>query len=378
MEWIDFNRPSVLGDEMKYIHDAIYGKKSLCGNGHYTKECARLMESRFGTRRALLTTSCTAALEMCAMLLDLGPGDEFILPSYTFVSTANAFALRGASPVFADIREDTLNIDETRLEALITERTKALVVVHYAGIAAQMDVISDIARRHGIPIVEDAAQAIDSTFGGRYLGTLGALGAVSFHETKNCICGEGGAIFINEEPFVDRAEVLLEKGTNRKAFKDGRVDKYTWVDVGSSYTLSELNAAFLFAQLEKKEMILEKRQSIFRRYMEELGPLQAQGRCRLPVVPPGCTSNGHMFYLLCGSGEERAALLAHLRRNVVEAVFHYIPLHSSPMGSRLVPPGNLPVTESVAGRIVRLPMFYSMSEAEQSHVIAAVHAFYRS
>lgn len=378
MEWIDFNRPAILGDEMRYIQDAIHGKKSLCGNGHYTRECARLLETSFGIRRALLTTSCTDALEICALLLDLGPGDEFILPSYTFVSTANAFALRGARPVFVDIREDTLNLDETRLERSITARTKAIVVVHYAGVAARMDVIADIARRHGIPIVEDAAQAIDSTFGGRHLGSLGALGAVSFHETKNCSCGEGGALFINDEKYVDRAEILLEKGTNRKMFRDGRVDKYTWVDVGSSFTLSELNAAFLYAQLESKSRILEKRLALFRRYHQGLLPLQESGRCRLPVIPEGSTANGHMFYLLCAGAEERTALIAHLRKEKVEAVFHYIPLHSSPMGSRLSGPEDLPVTESVARRIVRLPMFYALSDAEQSHVIAAVHAFYRA
>jgi dTDP-4-amino-4,6-dideoxygalactose transaminase len=378
MEWIDFNRPSVLGDEMKYIQDAIYGKKTLCGNGHYTRACASLLEAEFGVRRALLTASCTDALEICALLLGLGPGDEFILPSYTFVSTANAFALRGARPVFVDIREDTLNLDESKLEAAITPRTKAIVPVHYAGVAARMDAVLSIAGRHGIPVVEDAAQAIDSTFRGKPLGTFGALGTLSFHETKNCICGEGGALFVNEERLVDRAEILLEKGTNRKQFREGRADKYTWVDIGSSYAMSELNAAFLFAQLERKSAILGKRLALFDRYLAELGPLQERGHCRLPAVPEGCAANGHMFYLLCATGEVRARLIAHLKENGVEAVFHYVPLHTSPLGARLSPPASLPVTESVAQRIVRLPMFFTMSEAEQSRVIGAVHGFYRS
>jgi dTDP-4-amino-4,6-dideoxygalactose transaminase len=378
MEWIDFNRPSVLGDEMKYIQDAIHGKKSLCGNGHYTRACARLLETGFGVRRALLTSSCTDALEISALLLGLGPDDEFILPSYTFVSTANAFALRGARPVFVDIREDTLNLDESRLEAAITPRTKAIVPVHYAGVGAQMDAILSIAGRHGIPVVEDAAQAIDSAFQGKPLGTFGALGTLSFHETKNCICGEGGALFVNDESLIERAEILLEKGTNRKQFREGRADKYTWVDVGSSYAMSELNAAFLFAQLERKSAILAKRLALFGRYLQELRPLEERGLCRLPAVPEGCAANGHMFYLLCASGQVRTRLISHLKEKGVEAVFHYVPLHSSPLGAKLAPPGSLPVTDSVAQRIIRLPMFFTLSEAEQGRVIAAVHDFYRT
>jgi len=358
MNVIDFNRPSIMGKEMAYIQDAIFNQKALCGNGFYTKKCATLLEQGFNINKALLTTSCTTALEMAAILLDLKPGDEVIVPSYTFVSTANAFILRGAKPVFIDIRADTLNLDESQLEALITPKTRAIFVVHYGGVGAEMDTILEIAHRHNLFVVEDAAQGVGATYKEKYLGTLGHLGTYSFHETKNIICGEGGTLLINDEQFIERAEILLEKGTNRKQFCEGQVDKYTWVDVGSSYVLSELNAAYLYGQLENESVILNKRLSLFKKYYEALLPLQERGQVRHPIVPTHCEQNGHMFYMICRSNEERQKLIHFLREKNIQAVFHYIPLHQSPMGQKFGKNIGLPVTEDIAARLVRLPMFY--------------------
>ncbi len=372
---IDFNRPSIAGQEMTYIQDAIFNQKALCGNGFYTKKCVALLEQSFNINKALLTTSCTAALEMASILLDLKPGDEVIVPSYTFVSTVNAFILRGAKPVFVDIREDTLNLDESKIESLITPKTRAIFVVHYAGVGAEMDTILEISHRYNLFVVEDAAQAIGATYKNKYLGTLGHLGTYSFHETKNIICGEGGALLINDEQFIERAEILLEKGTNRKQFCEGLIDKYTWVDIGSSYVLSELNAAYLYGQLENENLIYNKRLSLFKKYYETLSPLQQ--KIRLPIVPTHCEQNGHMFYMICSSNKERQKLINFLREKNIQAVFHYIPLHQSPMGQKFSKNNYLPVTEDIAARLVRLPMFYDLTKEEQSFVIKEIISFYK-
>jgi len=377
MNYIDFNRPAVVGKEFEYIKEAIFNHKALCGNGFYTQKCTHLIEHQFKTKRALLTTSCTTALEMAAILFDLKPGDEVILPSYTFVSTANALILRGAKPIFIDIREDTLNLDETQLQALITPKTRAISVVHYAGVAAEMDTIYALAHQYNLFIVEDAAQAVDATYKEKYLGTIGHLGTYSFHETKNIICGEGGCLLINDERFIDRAEILLEKGTNRKQFYEGLVDKYTWVDIGSSYVLSELNAAYLYGQLEAKERIYLKRLELFEKYYEALSPLQEQGFVRLPVVPKVCQHNAHMFYMICRSNNERNQLIHFLRQRNIQAVFHYIPLHQSPMGQKWGKNISLPVTENIAARLIRLPMFYTLTMMEQTFIIECIFSFFK-
>jgi len=378
MNIIDFNRPSIVGQEMTYIQDAIFNQKALCGNGFYTQQCTTLLEQRFNINKALLTTSCTTALEMAAILLALKPGDEVIIPSYTFVSTANAFILRGAKPVFIDIRTDTLNLDESKLESLITSRTRAIFVVHYAGVSVEMDIILEIADRHNLFVVEDAAQGIGATYKGKYLGTLGHLGTYSFHETKNIICGEGGALLINDEQFIERAEILLEKGTNRKQFCEGLVDKYTWVDIGSSYVLSELNAAYLYGQLENESLILNKRLNLFDKYYKALLPLQSQGQVQLPIVPAHCQQNGHMFYMICRSNAERNNLIHFLRENNIQAVFHYIPLHQSPMGQKLGKNYSLPITQDIAARLVRLPMFYTLTEEEQAFITENILLFFEN
>jgi dTDP-4-amino-4,6-dideoxygalactose transaminase len=378
MNFIDFNRPAIVGKEIAYIQDAILNQKALCGNGYYTRKCTTLLEQRFKIKKALLTTSCTTALEMAAILLDLKPDDEVIVPSYTFVSTANAFILRGAKPVFIDIRPDTLNLDESQLESLITPKTRAIFVVHYAGVGAEMNTILEIARQYNLFVVEDAAQGIGATYHNNYLGTLGHLGTYSFHETKNVICGEGGALLINDEQFIDRAEILLEKGTNRKQFCEGMVDKYTWVDIGSSYVLSELNAAYLYGQLENENLIFKKRLSLFETYYEALLPLQQRRQVRLPIVPAHCEQNGHMFYLICRSNEERNTLIHFLQNKNIQAVFHYIPLHQSPMGQKWGKDSSLPITEYIAARLVRLPMFYALTEEEQTFIIKTIFSFFES
>lgn len=372
---IPFNRPCVVGAESEYIHQVIESGQ-LSGDGPFTKKCHALLEQMLGIEKVLLTTSCTHALEMAALLLELDAGDEFIVPSFTFVSTANAFALRGARPVFIDVRTDTLNLDETLLEAAVTPRTKAVIPVHYAGVACAMDEIMAIADAHGIPVVEDNAHGLFGKYRDQQLGTFGALAAQSFHETKNIACGEGGALLINDAALIERAEIIREKGTDRSRFFRGQVDKYTWVDLGSSYLPADVLAAFLYAQLEHWEQIQDRRRRIWERYQAELYDWAAARDVRLPSVPAGCAQTYHMFYLLLPSLERRQALIAHLREREIHAVFHYLPLHLSKMGQRFGGKvGDCPVTERVADQLVRLPFFNDMSTEQQERVISAVREF---
>jgi len=372
---IPFNRPFVTGDELDYIRAAIAAPK-FSGDGSFTAQCHILLEQSLGIQKALLTTSCTHALEMAAMLLDLGPGDEVIVPSFTFPSAANAFVLRGAKPVFVDIRADTLNIDESQIEQRITARTKAIFLVHYAGVGCEMDTIMGIARRHGIAVVEDNAHGLYGKYRTRYLGTLGQLGTLSFHETKNFTCGEGGALLINNAQFNERAEILREKGTDRSRFFRGEIDKYTWVDIGSSYLSADLLAAFLRAQLEHRDQIQSMRRQICEIYARELASWAEANGVRLPIVPAECEQSYHMFYLIMPSFESRQALISHLAGLGILAVFHYLPLHLSPMGLRFGGRGgDCPVTENLADRLLRLPFFTGMSSFEQSEVIEAVRGF---
>ena len=372
---IGFNKPGIAGRELEYIVQAVENSQ-LSGDGPFTAKCSRLLEQYLGSPQILLTHSCTAALEMAALLCDIQPGDEVILPSYTFVSTANAFVLRGGVPVFADIRPDTLNMDETLVESLITPRTRAIVPVHYAGVSCNMDVLMDIAGRHNLPVVEDAAQGVGSTYKGRGLGTIGHLGCYSFHETKNIISGEGGALSVNCRDYAARAEILREKGTNRSAFFRGMVDKYTWVDAGSSYLPGELVAAFLYGQLEKADEILQARLMVWQNYHCLLEDLDAAGKIRRPVVPADCEHNGHMYYILTADLEERSRLIEFLQKQGIQAVFHYVPLHTSPKGREFAPEMHLPVTEKMADRLLRLPCYNTLSLTEQEKVSWALHAFY--
>ncbi|QSX79660.1 dTDP-4-amino-4,6-dideoxygalactose transaminase [Agrilutibacter solisilvae] len=360
---IPFNRPYMTGQELTLIAQA-HANGHLSGDGPFTKRCHAWLEANTGASRALLTHSCTAALEMSALLLDMAPGDEVIMPSYTFVSTANAFVLRGAVPVFVDIRPDTLNIDETLIEAAITPRTKAICVVHYAGVGCEMDAICDIARRHGLAVIEDAAQAIMSTYRGRPLGAIGELGALSFHETKNIISGEGGALLCRDAEMGERAEIIREKGTNRSRFFRGQVDKYTWVDVGSSFLPGEVTAAFLAAQTDAAQEITDRRLALWDRYHAWAAPHETAGRLRRPIVPAHCTHNAHMYYLLLPSLEARTDYIAQLKARGVGSVFHYIPLHSSPAGQRYARTHGdaLPVTDSVSDRLVRMPLWAGLEE----------------
>jgi dTDP-4-amino-4,6-dideoxygalactose transaminase len=371
---IPFNRPLVTGAEPTYINEAIR-KQHLSGDGPFTKRCQALLEEQVGARRALLTTSCTDALELSALLLDLAPGDEVIVPSFTFVSTVNAFVLRGARPSFVDIRRDTLNLDEGLLEAAIGPRTRAIVVVHYAGVACDMDTITAIAERRRIPVIEDNAHGLFGSWRGRPLGSFGGLATQSFHETKNFTCGEGGALLINDERFLDRAEILREKGTNRSRFFRGQVDKYSWIDIGSSFLPSELNAAFLLAQLERWREVQSARQRLWNRYREALADWAPTHGIGLPQVPTGCDQAYHMFYLVMPSLDERQRFIARLRERGVHAVFHYLPLHLSEMGRKLGgKEGQCPVTEELSDRVVRLPFYFDLSEQEQEQVIDAVRA----
>jgi dTDP-4-amino-4,6-dideoxygalactose transaminase len=359
---IKFNKPFLTGRELQLIQEAA-AEGHLSGDGRFTRQCHAWLEARTGCAKALLTHSCTAALEMAALLLDLEPGDEVIMPSFTFVSTANAFVLRGAVPVFVDIRPDTLNLDEALIEAAITPRTRAICVVHYAGVACEMDPILDIAARHGLAVVEDAAQGVLSSYKGRPLGSIGALGALSFHETKNVISGEGGALLVNDPALVERAEIIREKGTNRSKFFRGQVDKYTWVDVGSSYLPSEILAAFLSAQLDEADSISQRRIDLWNRYHAWAAKHEAAGRLRRPVVPDHCVHNAHMYYLLLRDLEDRTAFIARLNQAVVGAVFHYVPLHSSPAGMRYGrAAGALPVTDSTTDRLVRMPLWVGLED----------------
>ena len=372
---ITFNRPTLVGNELDYVRDAIE-QGHISGDGTYTRRCESLLRELLGSR-VLLTTSCTHALEMAALLLDIQPGDEFILPSFTFVSTANAFVLRGARPIFVDIRPDTLNIDETRIAAAITPRTRAIVVMHYAGVSCDMDAILEIARNHGLPVIEDNAHGLFGAYRGRPLGTFGALATLSFHETKNVFCGEGGALILNDAALESRAEVLREKGTDRSRFFRGEVDKYTWVDAGSSYVPADVLAAFLLAQLEKRESVQEARRALWIRYRDELASWVQERGYALPTVPPECSPAYHLFHLVLQSAEQRSAFIEHMRGRGIQAIFHYIPLHNSPMGMRLGGrPGDCPVAESVSERLVRLPFYTSMPAETQQLVIDAAREFF--
>jgi dTDP-4-amino-4,6-dideoxygalactose transaminase len=368
-EPIPFNRPFMGGKELYYIADSHF-RGRLAGDGPYTQRCHAWIEERCGSPRALLTHSCTAALEMMALLLDIGPGDEVIMPSYTFVSTANAFVLRGATPVFVDIRADTLNLDETLIEAAITPRTRAIAVVHYAGVACDMDAILALARRHGIAVVEDAAQGFGARYRARALGSIGALGAYSFHETKNVISGEGGCLLVNDRALVQRAEIVREKGTDRSRFFRGEVDKYTWQEVGSSFLPGELIAAFLWAQLEEAERITAQRRALWESYHALLAPFEQRGLLRRPVIPPDCEHNAHLYYVLLPSAEVRQAVLAGMQAAGIGAIFHYVPLHDSPAGRRYGrSSGELPLTVDLAERILRLPLWVGLSGAQQQRVV---------
>ncbi|WP_129640881.1 dTDP-4-amino-4,6-dideoxygalactose transaminase [Peristeroidobacter agariperforans] len=373
---IPFNKPFVVGTELSYIGQCLEEAK-LCGDGRFTKECQELMQREFSATQVLLTTSGTSALEMAAMLCELEPGDEVVMPSYTFVSTANAFVLRGAKPVFVDIRTDTKNIDEALIEAAITPRTRAIVPVHYAGVACEMDAINAIAARHDLRVVEDAAQGVDATYRGAYLGTLGDFGAYSFHETKNFVCGEGGALVTTRAEAIERAEIIREKGTNRSQFFRGQVDKYTWVDVGSSFLSSDILAAFLLAQLQNKQRITSLRKRVYETYARQLQRLEQRGLMSLPVVPDHCGTNYHMFYIVLESLEIRTRLIEHLRKAGILAVFHYVPLHTAPMGLGMgYRAGMLPLTESISDRLLRLPLYAGLSSEEQDSVISEIFAFF--
>jgi dTDP-4-amino-4,6-dideoxygalactose transaminase len=372
---IPFNRPAIVGRELEYIADSVRSGQ-ISGDGGYSKRTHALLETTLGTPKALLTTSCTHALEMAALLLDIAPGDEVIVPSFTFVSTVNAFVLRGAVPVFADVREDTLNLDEAQLERLITPRTRAVVVVHYAGVGCEMDAIMAIAARHGLPVVEDNAHGLFGRYRGKALGTFGALATQSFHETKNFTCGEGGALLINDAALIERAEIIREKGTNRSRFFRGMVDKYTWVDLGSSYLLSDVLAAYLYAQLECRDRVQAHRAAVWDRYAHALAGWAATVGARMPVVPAHCEQTFHMFYLLMPSLETRTAFMAHLRARGILSVFHYLPLHLSDKGRAFGgQPGDCPVTEQVSDRLVRLPLYNDLTPDDQARVIEAITAF---
>jgi len=368
---IPFNKPYMTGRELSYIAQA-HTNRNLAGDGMFTERCHAWLEARTGAHRALLTHSCTAALDMAAILADIQPGDEVIMPSFTFVSTANAFVLRGGVPVFVDIRSDTLNIDEMKIEPAITPRTKAIVPVHYAGVACEMDSIMDIARRHGLLVIEDAAQGVMAAYKGKALGAIGHLGAYSFHETKNIISGEGGALLVNDGRFAGRAEIVREKGTNRGQFFRGQVDKYTWVDIGSSYLPGEVIAAFLWAQMEDAEAITRRRLILWDRYHQALAPLEADGRIRRPIIPESCQKNAHMYYILLPSLEQRTQVIQSLKQQGIFAVSHYVPLHSAPAGKRFGRVGStMRNTDALSDRLLRLPLWLGM-EDQVNHVVDAL------
>jgi len=372
---IPFNRPYISGKELDYIRDA-HARGHLAGDGHYTRLCHEWLVEATRARKALLTHSCTAALEMSALLADIGPGDEIVMPSYTFVSTANAFCLRGGVPVFVDIRPDTLNLDETLVADAVSDRTRAICVVHYAGVGCEMDPIVALAQRRGIPLIEDAAQGIHARYRGRPLGGFGALAALSFHETKNIISGEGGALLINDDAYSERAEILREKGTNRSKFFRGQVDKYTWCDLGSSFLPGEITAAFLWAQMEEAIAINTRRLSLWNRYHEAFTDLEREGRLRRPVVPAHCEHNAHMYYLLMNDLDERTRFIEHLKRRDILAVFHYVPLHASPAGQRFARVhGSMEHTVALSERLVRLPLWLGL-EPQLDAVIDAVRDFF--
>ena len=372
---ISFNHPTIVGKELHYISQAILNGY-YAGDGIFTKKCHQLLEQELSVPKVLLTTSCTHALEMTSLLLDIQSGDEVIVPSFTFVSTVNAFVLRGAKPIFIDVRPDTLNMDETLLEHLITLRTRAIVPVHYAGVGCEMDVICEVAARHNISIVEDNAHGLFGKYKGRYLGTFGAFATQSFHETKNFTCGEGGALIINDPRYIERAEIIREKGTNRSRFFRGQVDKYTWVDIGSSYLPSDILAAFLYAQLEVREEIQAKRRQIWDYYDQHLNDWAEKNGVRLPVIPVHCEQSYHMFYILLPSLEYRQALIAHLKSLGILSVFHYQPLHLSDMGRQFGgKEGDCPVTEDISDRLLRLPFYNDLDEGDQSRVVSGITDF---
>jgi dTDP-4-amino-4,6-dideoxygalactose transaminase len=372
---IPFNKPYVAGRELYYIAQALHNGH-ISGDGAFTRKCHALLEGWLGVPKALLTTSCTHALEMAALLLDIAPGDEVIVPSFTFVTTINAFALRGAKPVFCDVRPDTLNLDERLLEALITPRTRAIVPVHYAGVACEMEAIMAIAARHGVAVVEDNAHGLFGKYRGQWLGTFGALATQSFHETKNFQCGEGGALLVNDPALVERAEIVREKGTNRARFYRGQVDKYTWVDLGSSYLPSEVLAAFLYAQFEARAEIQARRQKLWETYAAHLPEWAAAHGVKLPTVPADREQSYHLYYMLLPSLAARSALIEHLKAHSILSVFHYLPLNTSEMGQKLgARAGDCPVTEAISDRLLRLPFYNDMNEDEQARVIAALYAF---
>ena len=375
---IDFNVLPYVGTEMKYVEEAVAKNHKICGDGPFTHQCNEWLEKKTGTAKALLTTSCTHATELAALLSDIKEGDEIIMPSYTFVSTADAFVLRGAVPVFVDIRPDTMNIDEEKIEAAITEKTKAIVPVHYAGVSCEMDKIMDLAERFHLVVIEDAAQGIMSTYKGKALGTIGDFGCFSFHETKNYSMGEGGALLIRDAANVERAEIIREKGTNRAKFFRGQIDKYTWVDAGSSYLPGDINAAYLMAQLDKADEIFEDRMRSWNLYYELLKPLEDKGRIKLPTIPSGCEHNAHMFYIKAKDLEERTALIRFLKENEIQAVFHYIPLHSAPAGVRFGRfHGEDVYTTKESERLTRLPLFYGLKEEQVRYISEKVTEFYR-
>ncbi|MBR0757057.1 dTDP-4-amino-4,6-dideoxygalactose transaminase [Bradyrhizobium jicamae] len=371
---VPFNLPYSTGKELAYVAEA-HRLRHLSGDGAFTRRCHRWIEQHTGCAKALLTHSCSSALDMAALLLDISDGDEIIMPSFTFVSTANAFVLRGGVPVFVDIREDTLNLDEKLIEAAITPRTRAIVPVHYAGVSCEMDTIMAIAKRHHLAVVEDAAQGVTASYKGRALGAIGDLGSFSFHETKNVISGEGGALLVNDPALAQRAEIIREKGTDRARFFRGEVDKYTWQDIGSSFLPSDINAAFLWAQLEEAERIKRERIVLWQRYHDRLEALERRERLRRPVVPDGCDHNGHLYYVLLRNGTDRAMVLRKLKERAINAVFHYVPLHSSPAGRRFArTQGELPLTVSLSEQLIRLPMWIGLSEDQQQRVCDALGA----
>jgi dTDP-4-amino-4,6-dideoxygalactose transaminase len=372
---IPFNRASFEGNEHAYMAEAV-ANGHISGDGPFTRKCHAVLQQELGVHGVLLTTSCTHALEMAALLLQINPGDDIIVPSFTFVSTVNAFVLRGAHPIFVDVRSDTLNIDESQLERSITGRTKAIVVVHYAGVGCEMDAIMDVARRYGISVVEDSAHALFGKYKGKLLGTFGCLATQSFHETKNLTCGEGGALLVNDPQFMERAEIIREKGTNRSRFFRGQLDKYTWVDIGSSYLPSDILAAFLYGQLEARSQIQRKRRRVWEYYSSHLRDWTADYDIRLPVVPAHCEQPYHMFYLLLPSLEMRQALIAHLKTRGILSVFHYLPLHLSDVGRRFGgKPGDCPVTEDLSDRLLRLPFYNNLTESDQARVVGAIREF---
>ena len=373
---INFNIPPCVGTEMKYIEEAIASHK-ICGDGEFTKRCTKWIENKTGTSKALLTTSCTHATEMAALLCDIAPGDEVIMPSYTFVSTADAFVLRGATAVFVDVKKETMNMDENLIEEAITEKTKAIVPVHYAGVACEMDKIMEIAKRYNLAVIEDAAQGIMSSYKGKALGTIGDYGCFSFHETKNYSMGEGGALLIRNTEMVEEAEIIREKGTNRSKFFRGQIDKYTWVNAGSSYLPSELNAAYLWAQLEKAQEIYDDRMNTWNCYYDNLKGLVGEGKIELPCIPSGCVHNAHMFYLKAKDLEERTALIDFLKSKGILAVFHYIPLHTAPAGVKYGRfHGEDKYTTKESERLVRLPLYYGLEEEKVLYICDMVNEFY--